>query len=150
MAIVTDLEILQHLETELAKITKANGYNNDVKFVDREYRERSSYEYPFVFINDVEAQYIKRICKNLYKKGLAIQIVGFVYSDTTTDEDYAPQLGTVLQLFKNDIQKCLAQDTWFNTSDKELKIIDISTEEGYVPPNATFSCNVVVIHYDVQ
>ena len=144
MAVTTsDLDILQHLETQLKTITTANAYNNDVQVVDREYNERSYDQYPFFFINDIDDKYLHRICKNLYKKGLVIQIIGFVYSDTTT-----PQLGTMLQLFKDDLKKCLAADTYFNTSTKELQIIEIETDSSYVPPQASFVCNIIVIHFD--
>lgn len=144
MAINTsDLDILQHLETQLKTITKVNGYNNDVQCVDREYIERSYDQYPFFFINDIDDKYLHRICKNLYKKGLVIQIIGFVYSDNTT-----PQLGTSLQLFKDDLKKCLAADTYFNTSTKELQIIEIETDSSYVPPQASFVCNIIVLHFD--
>ena len=144
MAVTTsDLDILQHLETQLKTITKTNAYNNDVQVVDREYNERSYDQYPFFFINDIDDKYLHRICKNLYKKGLVIQIIGFVYSDTTT-----PQLGTMLQLFKDDLKKCLAADTYFNTSTKELQIIEIETDSSYVPPQASFVCNIIVIHFD--
>ena len=141
MAVTSNLAILQHLEAQLKTITTDNGYFNTVQSVDREYVERSYEQYPFIYINDINDVYLRRICKNLYVKGLEIQIVGFVFDDRTSATD--PQLGTVLQRFKEDIQTCLAADTYFNTSDLELQLVNIETEDDYVPPNASF---VAILH----
>ena len=144
--ITSDLAILQHLETRLAIVTTTNGYNNNIAGVDREYVERSYDTYPFFFINDIDDKYLLRICKDLYQKALVIQIIGFVYSDRTSST--APQLGTKLQLLKDDLRKCLARDTYFNASDIQLDIIEIETDSSYVPPQASFVCNLIVLHYD--
>lgn len=148
MAEKTGLEILQHLETELKKITVANGYTNTVKGVDREYRERSYDEYPFIFVNDIDSKYLRRICKDLYKKALVVQIIGFVYDDGTNPA--LPQLGTTLQNFKQDVIKCLGADTYFNTSDIELAIIEVYTKGLYRPPQASFVCNILITHYEAN
>ena len=144
--ITSDLAILQHLEARLATIKVANGYSNTVVAVDREYVERSYDDYPFFFINDIDDKYILRICKDLYQKGLVIQIIGFIYSDRTSGTE--PQLGTKLQLLKDDLRKCLANDTYFNDSYLQLDIIEIETDSSYVPPQASFVCNLIVVHYD--
>lgn len=154
MAITSNLAILQHLETQLLTIVAtatatasvyatatASAYNYTVQSVDREYIERSYEQYPFIYINDINDVYLRRICKNLYVKGLEIQIVGFVFDDRTSATD--PQLGTVLQRFKDDVQTCLAIDPYFNTSDLELQMVNIETEDDYVPPNASF---VAILH----
>lgn len=166
MATTNNLDILTHLEIRLLTIAtstvtasatynasgtltaSATYYNNNVQFVDREYIERPSDEFPFININDISDKYIQRICKNLYRKLLEIQIVGLVYDDRTIT--YTPQLGTTLQRFKDDVQVCLAGDTYFNASDLELQILTIDTEEGYVPPNASFVCAVFVQYYSVK
>lgn len=150
MAIKTGLEILTHLKTELEKITVANGYNNDVKSVDREYRQRSYDEYPFIFINDIDSKYLKRICKDLYKKALVVQIAGFVYDDRANTDNTLPELGTTLQKFKQDVTKCLGADTYFNTSDIELTIIEVYTKGLYRPPQASFVCNVLITHFEAD
>jgi hypothetical protein len=144
--ITSDLSILQHLENRLNIIKVANGYNNNIAGVDREYVERSYDNYPFFFINDVDDKYLLRICKDLYQKGLVIQIIGFVYSDRTASTE--PQLGTKLQLLKDDLRTCFARDTFFNASYAQLDIIEIETDSSYVPPQASFVCNLLVIHYD--
>jgi hypothetical protein len=153
MATTTNLEILQHLEAQLSTIAAtstatsslyatatASAYNFTVQSVDREYIERSYDQFPFIYINDVDDQYVKRICKNLYQKVLEVMIVGLVCDDRTVTT--APQLGTTLQKFKNDVQVALSPDVdpFFNTSDIELQLINIETEDQYVPPNATFVC----------
>lgn len=147
MALTSGLTILQHLETQLKTITKLNGYNNDIQSVDREFIQRNYDSYPFVFINDIDTKYVKRICKNLYRKALIIQIAGYVYKDATTATP-APQLGTVLQGFKDDITKCLAASTFFNDGDKELQILEVSTDGYYRPPQACLLIHVSVMHYE--
>lgn len=147
MALTSGLAILQHLETQLKTITKLNGYHVDIQSVDREFVQRNYDSYPFVFVNDIDSKYVKRICKNLYKKALIIQIAGYVYKDATTATP-AAQLGTALQEFKDDITKCLAASTFFNDSDKELQILDVSTDGYYRPPQACLLVHLAVTHYE--
>lgn len=166
MATTNNLDILSHLVTQLSQIAtstmtasatynasatmtaSATYYFNNVQSVEREYVERSYDQHPFIFINDISDKYIQRICKNLYKKILEIQIIGFVYDDRTST--HTPQLGTTLQRFKDDVQTALALDTYFNTSDLELQLVEIGTEGNYVPPNASFVCCVFVQYYSTK
>lgn len=145
---VTSLEILTQLETQCLTILVASGYNNSIKLVDREYRERAYEQYPYIMINDIEDKYVIRMCKNLYKKILIVEIVGFIYDDTHGTGK--PQLGTKLQQFKEDLSLCLSRDTWFNNTTKKLQILDITTNGEYVVPNAAFICRVGVSHYDTK
>lgn len=160
MATTSNLAILEHLVTQLSTIAAtatatastyatatSSAYNNTVQSVDREYIEKSYDQYPFIFINDVDDKYIKRICKNLYQKVLEVQIVGMVADDRTNLGATYPQLGTTLQRFKNDVQVCLGIDTYFNTEDLELQIMNIETEDNYVPPNASFICMLYIQYF---
>lgn len=166
MATTNNIDILEHLVTQLSTIAtstvtasatynasatmtaSATYYYNNVQSVDREYIERSYDQHPFIFINDISDKYLQRICKNLYRKILEIQIVGVVYDDRTNI--HTPQLGTTLQKFKDDVQTCLSLDTYFNTSDLELQIMSIDTEDNYIPPNASFICNMFVQYYSTK
>lgn len=151
MAVKTSLEILQHLESELLKITVANGYVNTIQSVDREYQERQYDTYPFFFINDIDDKYVRRIAKDLYKKILIVQIVGFIYDDSrSVTGATSAQLGTKLQQLKDDLAKCLQADTYFNSSDIEMAILEMVTDSSYVPPQASFVCHLSIIHYEGQ
>lgn len=150
MATKTSLEILQHLEARLLTIKVASGYSCNIANVDREYKERAYETYPFFFINDIDDKYARRICKDLYRKILIVQIIGFIYDDRRSGDVTAAQLGTTLQNLKADLSKCLANDTYFNTDDIEMQILEIKTDEGYVPPQASFVANIAIIHYEGQ
>ena len=146
MALNTVMNIIDHLAVQLTSITNANGYVNTVQYVDKEYRERSIDNYPFLFINDITEQYIRRICKDLYKKSVLIDIVGFVYDDAPGIDN--PNLGTMLRTFKDDVLTCLRDDVFFNSTDVKLNIIEVVTEDNYVPPNASFLCRIAVTCYN--
>ncbi len=150
MALLDSLTILKHIETRLLTITTDNGYNNTIFEVTREQRERSNYSYPFVFVNDIKDRYTDRLCKNLYRKALHVQIVGEMYDDRRSDDDTLPQLGELLQKFKEDVTKCLTDvnDAFFNSTDCILVMGEIDTLDGYVPPNARFIAEIMIIHFD--
>ncbi|MDD4292233.1 MAG: hypothetical protein PHX51_08395 [Clostridia bacterium] len=150
MALIDSLTILKHIETRLLTIKVVNGYNNDVQEVIREQRDRSNYNYPFIFVNDIKDAYLTKICKNLNKKGLRVQIIGEIYDDRRSVDDSLPQLGELLQKFKEDVTKCLTDtaDVFFNATDCVLQMIEVDTLEGYVPPNARFICEAIIVHFD--
>lgn len=148
MALIDSLTLLKHIESRLMTITTASGYTHSIVKAYREQRDVSNYDYPFVFINDIKDAYLTRICKNLYRKALHVQIVGEMFDDRRSTDDSLPQLGELLQTFKEDVTKCLASDTYFNSTDCILVMKEIDTLDGYVPPNARFIAEVIVIHYD--
>ena len=148
MALIDSLAILKHIEQRLLTITVAAGYSNTIKHVIREQRDVSNYEYPFAFVNDIKDAYAVRICKDLHRKALHIQIIGELYDDRRSVDDTMPQLGEILQIFKEDVAKCIASDIYFNATDCVLTMREMDTLDGYVPPNARFIFEIIVTHYD--
>ena len=145
MATSRPIEIIENLRQRLEIIKTDNGYNTNVKFVDKEYREESYHQYPFIWVNDIKDEYVSHICKNLFKKVLILHIVGFVKSEAT--EQLRSKLGTEVQRFKEDVLKAINTATMFNSTDLQVQIIDTTTDNTYVPPQGLFVTTIAIQYY---
>lgn len=134
-------DIVDNITTELATITKANGYNLDISLVDEKLQEVmqvADKDLPALFVIDGTEKKADKDVDGLECE-LNIIIIGYVktdYADVTPSE--------LLRKMIADVEKCLCADRSRGGIAFQTLLTEVKTDEGLFTPRGVMNMTFLI------
>lgn len=123
--------MMQDLKTKLEAITLANGYDNEVKSVQRfEMIEQTFVEQPVIILGFAGIEHKSRVNPNIVWEMATILIAAYIKHDKTDD---TRSTDAILVSLDADIYKAVMQDRTLGGLAKDLSRVSVFPDDQQVP-----------------